>query len=32
MVLISMGFLLLVALPPAFAWFRIRKRRQAKEI
>jgi ABC-type phosphate transport system substrate-binding protein len=32
MVLISIGFLLLVALPPAFAWFRIRKRRQVKEI
>jgi ABC-type phosphate transport system substrate-binding protein len=31
-VLISMGFLLLVAVPPAFAWVRLRKRRQVKEI
>jgi hypothetical protein len=32
MILISMGFLLLVAVPPTFAWIRVRQRRQVKEI
>jgi ABC-type phosphate transport system substrate-binding protein len=31
-VLVSIGFLLLVAVPPTFAWIRVRKRRQMKEV
>lgn len=32
MVLMSIGFLLLVAVPPGFAWMRVRRRRQMKEV